>query len=66
MFKCPVCQQEYPQSIPEFCSVCRWNLQSEFSEETEVNLEEVRLEWAREKWRELQALKRELKERRPE
>lgn len=60
MFKCPVCQREYLQSVPEFCSVCHWNLQSALSEQTEINLEPVRLEWARQKWGELQFIKREL------
>ncbi|WP_413163391.1 GUN4 domain-containing protein [Capilliphycus salinus ALCB114379] len=60
MFKCPVCQQEYLESVPEFCSVCHWNLQSGLSEEIEVDLESVRLQWAREKWQELNVLKQEL------
>lgn len=60
MFQCPVCQQEYPQSVPEFCWVCHWCLQSPTQNSTEIHLESVRLEWAKHKWQELKFLKQDL------
>ncbi len=63
MFKCPVCQQEYLQSLPEFCSVCHWNLQSGLSEPIKIDQESVRLEWAKQQWQQFQLLKQKLKEK---
>ncbi len=60
MFKCPVCQQEYLQSVPEFCEVCHWHLQSDSSNSTAIDLESVRLEWAKQKWQQLKILKQQL------
>ncbi|MEL7034853.1 MAG: GUN4 domain-containing protein [Cyanobacteria bacterium J06592_8] len=64
MFKCPVCQQEYQQSFPERCIVCQWDLQSASSEQIELNLDTIRLDWAKQKWQELESLKQKLEEMR--
>ena len=45
MFECPVCGTPYPEKIPEFCSVCDWQLKIETAD-----LDQVRLQWAKKTW----------------
>lgn len=53
MFKCPVCNHEYSEEVPDFCEICQWSFTPA------VDLEQVRLNWARQQWQQLQLFKQE-------
>ncbi|NEP88654.1 MAG: GUN4 domain-containing protein [Okeania sp. SIO2C2] len=55
MVLCPVCGTEYIETLPEFCSVCSWDLTSDttFFATAEIyqRKEEAKLNWARQMWK---------------
>lgn len=56
---CPVCGAEYVETIPEFCSVCDWDLTSDnaffASPEIYQQKAQAKLNWARQMWQVVQA-----------
>ncbi len=50
MFKCPVCGNQYPEEIPEFCHLCDWQLKLNYEESS---IDQIRLEWAKTTWHRL-------------
>ncbi|MGB3535139.1 MAG: GUN4 domain-containing protein [Microcoleaceae cyanobacterium] len=48
MFKCPVCENQYLEEIPDVCQVCDWQLTPNHS-----SLDRIRLEWAKKVWHRL-------------
>ncbi|NES07612.1 MAG: hypothetical protein F6K22_35420 [Okeania sp. SIO2F4] len=56
---CPICGAEYVETVPEYCSVCDWNLKSDtaFFATAEIyqQKEQAKLNWARKMWQIVQA-----------
>ncbi|NEQ36507.1 MAG: hypothetical protein F6K40_09545 [Okeania sp. SIO3I5] len=59
MMLCPICGAEYVETVPEYCSICGWNLTSEaaFFATAEIyqQKEQAKLNWARKMWQIVQA-----------
>jgi hypothetical protein len=55
MPNCPVCETEYNREIPEFCTVCGWELTPQLLipdlPETYHEREDAKLNWAKQMWR---------------
>ncbi|OZH55465.1 hypothetical protein AFK68_04430 [Hydrocoleum sp. CS-953] len=56
---CPICSAEYVETVPEYCSICDWNLKSDtaFFATAEIyqQKEQAKLNWARKMWQIVQA-----------
>ena len=56
---CPVCGAEYVETIPEYCSVCGWDLTSDTasfaSPEIYEQKAQAKINWARQMWQVVQA-----------